>query len=185
MLEWGDAAPSVTAFYRIVLPEVMAAAGGSGVIWGTADTEGAWKDDREGWARVARSLRRQDGFVREVLWLALIVAVAALVVLDAMALLAAYRSTEDAAGAAALAARNTYFETQDVAAAERSAKASVAKNDKQFIGMDTSRSLDASVAFSVSAQGHAETYAFKYLKYVGLKGWVERMTNPTATESPN
>jgi hypothetical protein len=41
MLEWGNAAPSVTAFYRIVLPEVMAAAGGSGVIWGTADTEGA------------------------------------------------------------------------------------------------------------------------------------------------
>ena len=132
---------------------------------------------------MAGCLRRQDGFVREILQLALIVAVAALVVLDAMALFGAYRSVEDSAASAALEARNAYYETQSVASAQVVAKASLAKNDKKFIGLETSRSLDGTLVFHVSAQGHSETFAFKYLRYVGLKGWVERMTNPTSTDS--
>ena len=132
---------------------------------------------------MAGCLRRQDGFVREILQLALVVAVAALVVLDAMALFSAYRSVEDSAASAALEARNAYYETQSVASAQVVAKASLAKNGKKFIDLDTSRSMDGTLVFHVSAQGHAETYAFKYLGYVGLSGWVERMTNPTSTES--
>lgn len=132
---------------------------------------------------MAKRLHHQDGFVREVLQLALIVAVAALVVLDAMALFGAYRSVEDSAASAALEARNVYYETQSVAGAQRAAKVSLAKNGKEFIGLDTSRSLDGTLVFNVSAKGHADTYAFKYLGYVGLKGWVERMTNPASTQS--
>jgi len=132
---------------------------------------------------VSRSLQRQDGFAREVLQLALIVAVVAFVFLDALALFNAHRTVEDSAAAAALEARNVYYETQDVAGAKRAAQASLKQNGKEFVGLDTSRSLDGTLVFSVSAKGHADTYAFKYLGYVGLKDWVERVTDPTSTQS--
>jgi ABC-type enterochelin transport system substrate-binding protein len=131
---------------------------------------------------VAGALHRQDGFVREVLWLAFIVAVVALVLLDVMALVNANQSVRESAAAATLAASSTYAETQNVPSAKQAAKASLAQNGKELIGLDTSRSLDGALVFNVTAQGHADTYAFKYLGYVGLKSWVDRMTNPTATK---
>ena len=34
---------------------------------------------------------------------------------------------------------------------------------------------------TVKARAHANTHAFKLLRYVGLKKWVNQMTNPTGT----
>ncbi len=34
---------------------------------------------------------------------------------------------------------------------------------------------------TVKAKGHADTYAFELLRYIGLKKWVNQMTNPTST----
>jgi hypothetical protein len=134
---------------------------------------------------VAGRLHRQDGFVREVVWLAMVVAIAALVLLDSIALVNAYRSTTDSATAAAVEARNTYYETQDVVSAKQAARASLAKNGKEFVSLKTSRSLDGTLVFNVTAKGHTDTYAFKYLRYVGLSGWVNGMMNPTSTQPSN
>lgn len=132
---------------------------------------------------VARSLRRQDGFIRQVFWLGLIVAAAAIVFLDGMALLNARQSVHHSAALAAIEARNTYDVTQDVASAELAAQAYLAKNNKELTGFRTSHSLDGTLVFNVSAKGHAETYAFKYLRNLGLKDWVNRMMNPTTTQA--
>ena len=132
---------------------------------------------------MSRSLQRQDGFARGVLQLALIVAVAAFIVLDGMALFNAQQSVEDSVAVAAVEARNAYFETQNVAGAKQAAQASLAKNGKEFAGLVMSRNLEGALVFSVSAKGHADTYVFKYLGYVGLKDWVNRMTNPAATQA--
>lgn len=132
---------------------------------------------------VARGLRRQDGFIRQVFWLGLIVAVAAIVFLDGMALFNARQSVHRSAAKAAIEARDIYTETQDVARAELAAQAYLAKNNKELTAFRMSHSLDGTPVFNVSAKGHAETYAFKYLRKLGLKDWVNRMMNPTTTEA--
>lgn len=127
--------------------------------------------------------RHQDGFIREVLWLALVVVIVAVIVLDAMSLVNARRSVEDSAATAAREARNYYYQTQDVASAEDAAKSYLQKNSKDFVAFETSRSLDGSLVFNVSASGHAETYVFKYLGYVGLRDWVDKGVHPSTTQS--
>lgn len=128
-------------------------------------------------------LRRQDGFIRDVVWLGLVVAVAALVLLDAMSLFNAYQSTEDSASTAAIEARNAYAQTQDVGTAQAVAEEYLNKADKSMRGFETGRNMEGSLVFKVSAQGHADTYGFKYLQFVGLKGFVDGLINPTATGS--
>ena len=130
-----------------------------------------------------RSLRRQDGLLREALWIGFVVAIAAVVLLDGMALFGAHQSVGDSAATAAREARNTYYQTQDVARAELAAKGYLEKDGKVLTEFSTSRGLDGALLFNVSATGHAETYAFKYLSYVGLDDWVDRTTNPTTTGS--
>ncbi len=133
--------------------------------------------------RDVRAPRSQQGFIRSVVWLGLIVAFVALVLLDGLALFNAYKSTEESAGTAAREARNVYAETQDVVSAEIAAKTYLVKADKSLSRFETSRSTEGELVFTVSAQGHAETYGFKYLQYLGLEGWVMRAMEPVASES--
>lgn len=130
-------------------------------------------------------LRRQDGFIREILWVALAIAVVAVVLLDAMALFNAHQSVHDNASTAANAARDEYAQTSSAAQAKAVATQYLAKSGDQLIAFSTGRGLDSNLAFTVVAKGHAKTYAFHYLSYVGLKKWVDTMSNPTASESSN
>ncbi len=130
-----------------------------------------------------RSLRRQDGLLREALWIGLAVAIVAVVILDGMSLFAAHQSIEDSAATAAREARNAHYQTQDVGRAELAAKAYLEKDGKVLTEFSTSRGVDGALLFNVSTTGHAETYAFKYLSYVGLDDWVDRTMNPTTTRS--
>jgi predicted lipid-binding transport protein (Tim44 family) len=132
--------------------------------------------------RYAR-LRRQDGLIREAIWLFIIVAIIAIVVLDALALFHANQSVRSAATAAANEARNAYSQSPTLAAAKLAAQNYLAKNGDIFVGMTTSRALDGTIIFSVTAKTHADTYAFKYLRYVGLKKWVQQTSNPIVTRS--
>jgi hypothetical protein len=127
--------------------------------------------------------RRQDGFIRGVIWLGLVVAVVALVVLDGMALFSVRQSSEESASTAALEARNVYFQTQDMASAEIAAQEYLSKNGMTLTRFETGQDLDGALRFTVTAKGHTDTYAFKYLGYVGLKGWVSRAADPVVTES--
>ncbi len=132
---------------------------------------------------MSAGLRRQDGFVRGAIWLGLTVGVIALVLLDGMALFSTRQSTEESATTAAQEARNVYFQTQDLGSAQLAAEAYLSKNHKTLAEFATERDLGGALVFEVTAKGHADTYAFKYLGYVGLKDWVSRATNPTVTES--
>jgi hypothetical protein len=127
--------------------------------------------------------RRQDGFVRGVVWLGLVVAVVALVVLDGMALFSVRQSAEESAAAAAQEARNVYSQTQDVTGAEIAAQEYLTRNHMTLTGFETDQSMDGSVVFRVTATAHTDTYAFKYLGYLGLRGWVNQATDPVVTES--
>ena len=48
------------------------------------------------------------------------------------------------------------------------------------MGFSSKSGLDGASVIVVKAEAHADTRAFKLLRYVGLKKWVDRMTNPTA-----
>jgi hypothetical protein len=129
-------------------------------------------------------LRRQDGFIRQIFWLAVTIAIVAVVLLDAMSLFNAHQSGHDNAAAAAQAARNEYSQTSDVTQAKVAAQASLAKSGDKLIKFSTgSGEVDTGPTFIVTDQAHAHTYAFRLLRYVGLKKWVHSMSNPVATES--
>ena len=127
-------------------------------------------------------LRRQDGFIREILWLALVIAVVAVVLLDALALFNAHQTVHDNASTAAKAARQHYAETSSLAEAEAAAQASLATSGDKLISFSTSRNLESDLVFTVEAQAHTDTYAFKYLRYLGLEKWVKTLTDPIAAE---
>jgi Flp pilus assembly protein TadG len=132
--------------------------------------------------RYAR-LRREDGLIREALWLFIAIAVVAVVLLDGMALFHANQSVRDAATAAANEARTAYSQSPDLLAAKLAAEAYLAKTGDTFVAMKTSRGLDGNLEFTVTAKAHTDTYAFKYLRYVGLKKWVEKTSSPSASRS--
>ena len=128
-------------------------------------------------------LRRQDGLIREAIWLFVIIAVIAVVLLDGLALFHANQSVRDAATAAADEARNAYSQSPTLASAKAAAQDYLAKNGDTFVAMTTSQAADGTITFRVTAKTHADTYAFKYLRYVGLKKWVEKTSNPSVTRS--
>jgi multidrug efflux pump subunit AcrA (membrane-fusion protein) len=130
-------------------------------------------------------LRRQDGFIREIFWLALVVAIVAVVLLDALSLFNAHQTGHDNAKAAAQAAREAYVQSSNAAQAKAAAQASLARSGDKLIAFSVGRDLESQQVFTVTAQNHAHTYVFGLLRYVGLKKWVTKMTDPTASESSN
>jgi Flp pilus assembly protein TadG len=129
-------------------------------------------------------LRRQDGFIREILWVCLVLAVIAVVVLDAIALIAANRSVDDDAARAAREARTEYVDSLDARAAQAAASAYLVKSGVEMTGFSSSTGSEGAVVFTVTAQAHADTYVFRYVGRIpGLGDWVERVSNPSATRS--
>lgn len=128
-----------------------------------------------------RGCRRQGGFVRELLWVTLIVLIGAVVVLDAVSLYSAYeRVRKDSADAARLA-RQVQLEELDLAKARRAARVLLEERGDRMTGFTTEGSGEKTV-FVVAATRHVDTYAFGYLAHLpGIDDWVERTTNPSAT----
>jgi hypothetical protein len=126
-------------------------------------------------------LRRQDGFIREVLWLVLGLAVLAIVVLDGLALFTAHQSVKEDAKRAASEAHTEYVQTQDLTAAKLAAEQHLIKANKTLVGFSSATGVDGAMVITVKARAHADTFAFKILRYVGLKKWVEQTTNPEGT----
>ena len=126
-------------------------------------------------------LRRQDGFIREILWLVLGLAVFAIVVLDGLAIFTAHQSVKEDAKRAAREAETEYVQTQDLSAAKNAAQQYLIKANKTLIAFSSATGLEGGTVITVKAKAHADTRAFKFLRYVGLKEWVNQMTSPTAT----
>jgi Flp pilus assembly protein TadG len=128
-------------------------------------------------------LRGQDGFIRDVIWIAVILLVIAVVILDGMAIFRAYQSADDATSAAE-EARTEYAQTTDVTAAKLAAAQYLAKSDIEMTSFEAVQTANGTVKFTVTATASADTYVFSYLgKIPPLKDWVERTTHPTRTGS--
>jgi hypothetical protein len=126
-------------------------------------------------------LRRQDGFIREILWLAVVLAIVAIVVLDGLAIFTAHQSVKGDAERAAVDAHTELVQTSDLGAAKLAAQQYLIKANKKFVAFSSATGLEGGTVITVKAQAHADTYAFKLLRYVGLTKWVDQMTNPTGT----
>jgi hypothetical protein len=126
-------------------------------------------------------LRRQDGFIREILWLVVVLAILAVVVLDGLALFTAHQSVKGDAQRAAEDAHTEFVQTLDLVAAKMAAQQYLIKATKKLVAFSSTPSLDGGAVITVTARAHADTYAFKLLRYVGLKKWVSQMANPTGT----
>ena len=127
--------------------------------------------------------RAEDGFIREILWLALIILIVAVAVFDGLAIFWANQSVKDNALRAARAASTEYAQTQSPPAAKLAAKQVLGDANEKLTGFELSTAADGTAVFTVTAKAHAETRAFKFLRYVGLGDWVDRVTNPIATRS--
>jgi len=129
--------------------------------------------------------RGQDGFIRESLWLIAVILVIGIVVLDGFSIFTTYQSVRDDAMRAARAATLEFAQTTDVKAAQLAAEQALLRSNERLSDFSVTHSLDGTAVFSVTATGHADTYVFKYLRYLGLKKWVNDMTNPSATRTSN
>ena len=127
-------------------------------------------------------LRSQDGFIREALWIVVILTVIAVVILDGMAIFNAYQSAGDNATNAADEARTDYAQTTDVAAAKLAADEYLSKKGLEMVAFKAAQTSDGTVMFTVTAKATTDTYAFHYLGAIPpLKDWVERTTHPVQT----
>ena len=129
-------------------------------------------------------LRGQDGFIRGVLWIVVILAIIAVVILDGMAIFSAYQSAGDNATNAAEDARTEYAQTLNVPSAKLAAEQYLAKKNLELVDFKAVQTTDGTVKFTVTAKATADTYAFRFLGAIPpLKDWVERTTHPTRTGS--
>jgi Flp pilus assembly protein TadG len=126
----------------------------------------------------------EDGFIREVVWIAVILLVIAVVVLDGMAIFNAYQSAGDSAQAAATAALTEYVQSENVSAAKLAAQQRLATSGLQMVGFAVGQDAAGSTLITVTAKDHANTYAFHYLSVIPqLKKWVARVTEPVRSGS--
>lgn len=125
------------------------------------------------------ALRREDGFVRELVWVAVIIGLVAVVALDAISLFATYQRMRGDARDAAIEARRIYVQTGDTAVALSTAKRFVIAQGDEALLVSARRDAAGQPVFTVRARRHADTFAFSYLRFVpGLKDWVKRTENP-------
>lgn len=129
-------------------------------------------------------LRNQDGFIRGLVWLVVILAVISVVILDGMAIFNAYQTAGDASGDAAQAAVTEYAQSTNVAAAKLAAEERAAKSGLEIVKFSIDRDAQGAIVVTVTGETSADTYAFHYLGAIQpLKDWVERTTHPVRTNS--
>ena len=128
--------------------------------------------------------RRQDGLIREALYIFLVVALVMAILLDGVALMKVQQSARDLASDAGREAQTTYVNTADAKQAQQAANDHIINGDGEMLHFKVAANTTTTPTFTVTVQTHTETYLYKYLGYVpGLKDWVEEVQNPVITES--
>jgi hypothetical protein len=140
---------------------------------------------RKGGAVTQRSrLRNQDGFIRGLIWIVVVLAVISVVILDGMSIFNAYQTAGDASGDAAEAALTEYAQSPDLASAKLAAEEHAAKTELQIVGFKITQLPEGNFKVTVTGKTSADTYAFHYLGIISpLKDWVEKTTHPVRTNS--
>jgi hypothetical protein len=127
-------------------------------------------------------LREQDGLIRGIIEIAVVVVVVAVVVIDALSLFSAHNNVGRDAGSAALQALQNYVTSSSDIAAEQVARSVLRGKSETLIGFSVIHT--PTTVYTVTAQAHADTYVFKLLSHVpGMKKWVHRMLYPKGTGS--
>ena len=127
-------------------------------------------------------LRSQDGFIREAIWIVVILAIIAVVILDGMAIFSAYQSAGDNATNAAEEARTEYAQSLNAPAAKLAADEYLSKKGLEMVGFKAAQTAEGTVMFTITAKATADTYGFRLLGAIPpLKDWVERTTHPVRT----
>ncbi len=111
-------------------------------------------------------LRGQDGFIREVIWIVVILAVIAVVILDGMAIFRAYQSADDATSAADEARHRVRAVTQRRRPPSRPPSSTSPSPDLEMVDFKAAQTESGTVKFTVTAKATADTYAFRYLAVI-------------------
>ena len=130
--------------------------------------------------RFAR-LRAEDGLIRGIVGLALILAVIAVVVLDSISMFSASQKVGSDAQSAANAARFSYSQTSNIVEAEHAAKELLRRGGDKVISA-TSKATAGEPVFTVRASRTARTYVLKYathLPWIGKQ--IGRWLHPHST----
>lgn len=140
--------------------------------------------DKGGAVPRSARLRSQDGFIREVVWIVVILAIIAVVILDGMAIFNAYQSAGNGSADAAKAGLTEYAQTFNVQAAELAAREHATRRGIEIVEFSVGKTAEGSYMVTVTGKTTADTYAFRYLGLIPpLKDWVERTTHPVRTDS--
>ena len=134
----------------------------------------------EGQVRFAR-LRAEDGLIRGIVGLALILAVIAVVVVDSISMFSASQKVASDARGGANAARFAYSQASNIVIAERAAKNLLRHAGDKVISVKSEATAGEPV-FTVSASRTAHTYVLKYgthLPWIGKQ--IGRWLHPQST----
>lgn len=129
--------------------------------------------------------RRQQGLIREALYIFLAVAIVMAVLLDGFAIFTAQQDARDDASDAGRAAKQEYVESGDARRAEAAAKSHAEASGGELVDFSTSAGTGSEArSFTVTVTHTAETYLFRYVGYIpGLDDWVEDVESPTITRT--
>jgi hypothetical protein len=129
-------------------------------------------------------LRSQDGFIREVVWIFVTLAIIAVVILDGMAIFNAYQSAGGGSADAAQAGLTEYAQSTSMTAAKLAAEQHAAKKGMEIVKFSVGKTPEGNYEVTVTGKTSADTYAFHYLGMIPpLEDWVERTTHPVRTDS--
>jgi Flp pilus assembly protein TadG len=127
--------------------------------------------------------RRQEGLIREALYVFLAIAVIMAIFLDGVALFTTQQDARDDASDAGRAAREAYVDSSSLTQAQTAAAQHIEGQGGDMLAFSAAQ-VQGNMTFTVTVQHHTDTYLFKYLRYLpGLKDWVEDMENPTVTRT--
>ena len=129
--------------------------------------------------------RRQQGLIREALYVFLAVAVVMAVLLDGFSIFTAQQNARDDASDAGSEARQEYVQSGNTQLAEEAAKTHIEAGGGELVDFSTAAGTGSDTrSFTVTVRYTADTYLFHYLGYIpGLDDWVEDVQNPTITRT--
>lgn len=129
--------------------------------------------------------RRQEGLIREALYIFLAVAIVMAVLLDGLAIFTAQQGARETATEAGREARATYVDTLSVEQARADAAALAASKDAELVAFTVVAATGTTPrTFTVTVKKSTDTYLFKYLRYLpGLDDWVHDVQNPVITRT--
>lgn len=129
--------------------------------------------------------RRQEGLIREALYIFLAVAIVMAALLDGFAIFTAQQNARGDASDAGLQAKQEYVQSGDIRRAEQAAKTLVEAAGGTLVDFSTSAGTGFDTrSFTVTVKYTADTYLFHYLGFIpGLGDWVEDVENPRITRT--